>query len=61
MSDEMEKYSLLLRQLVDDYYRQQLPLDVYHEQRRLIFDQIEMEFSRNGTTKDAQLLESFGE
>lgn len=43
MSNAMLKYSQQLRRLIDDYYHQQLSVDEYRAQRKLIFDQIDSE------------------
>ena len=45
MSEDMSHYSQQLRQLVDDYYHQQIPLETYRAQRKLLFDQIEAEYT----------------
>jgi hypothetical protein len=43
MSDDLTMYSQQLRWLVDEYYRQQITVDEYRAQRKIIFDNIEME------------------
>lgn len=45
MNTDMTTYSQQLRQLVDEYYHQQMPLETYRAQRKLIFDQIESEYA----------------
>ena len=44
MSDDMTKYSQQLRQLVAEYYHQQMTVDAYRAQRKLILDEIEVQF-----------------
>ena len=43
MSSVLEKYSQQLRQVVDDYYHNQMTLSEYRAQRDVILDCIEME------------------
>ena len=45
MSDAMIKYAQQLRQLVNEYYHQQLTFDDYRAQRKIIFDHIEKELA----------------
>ena len=54
MNEDMAKYAQQLRQLVDEYYQQQMPLDVYRTQRKLILDQIELEYAASSQNSDAQ-------
>lgn len=60
MSDDMIKYSQQLRRLIDDYYHQQMTSDDYRAQRKLIFDDIEREFTgrnNNNETRTAATLD----
>lgn len=54
MNADMEKYSQQLRQLVDEYYHQQMPLDAYRAQRKLILDQIESEYAASTHNSEGQ-------
>ena len=54
MSTDMTIYSQQLRQLVDEYYHQQMPLETYRAQRKLIFDQIESEYAASMHTSENQ-------
>lgn len=45
MSEDMSTYSQQLRQLVDEYYQHQMPLETYRAQRKLILDQIESQYA----------------
>ena len=54
MSTEMAIYSQQLRQLVDEYYHHQMPLETYRAQRKLIFDQIESEYAASTHTGESQ-------
>ena len=45
MSNDMIKYAPQLRRLIDDYYHQQITVEDYKAQRKLIFDQIEKELA----------------
>lgn len=56
MSADMATYSQQLRQLVDEYYHQQMPLELYRAQRKLILDQIESEYAANTHTGDNQVI-----
>lgn len=47
MNDEIKKYSLELRRLNDEYYHQQMSTDAYRALRKVLFDNLEMEFVRN--------------
>lgn len=60
MSADIIKYSQQLRRLVHEYYRQQITLDDYLAQRKLIFDHIESELAggNNEVCKTAALDES---
>lgn len=54
MSSVLEKYSAQLRQVVDDYYHNQMTLSEYRAQRNIILDCIEIEIagpSNDDTTK----------
>jgi len=53
MSDDMTMYSQQLRWLVDEYYHQQITVDEYHAQRKIIFDKIEMESNGGSSSVDA--------
>lgn len=62
MSTDMTTYSQQLRQLVDEYYHQQMPLETYRAQRKLIFDQIESEYAANTHTgENQQITEQAGQ
>lgn len=61
MSEEMEKYSQQLRQLVDGYYHQQMSADAYHAQRKMILDQIENEFIVSTQSSDTPVNASLDE
>jgi hypothetical protein len=61
MSDDMRIYSQQLRQLVDEYYHQQISVDVYHAQRKLIFDKIEMEQAGDSGSSETRKKESLME
>lgn len=54
MSTDMTTYSQQLRQLVDEYYHHQMPLETYRAQRKLIFDQIESEYAASTQTGESQ-------
>jgi len=54
MSADMTTYSQQLRQLVDEYYHQQLPLETYRAQRKLILDQIESEYAASTHNDEGQ-------
>lgn len=54
MSEDMEKYSQQLRQLVEEYYQQQLSFEEYRAQRKLIFDQIESEYAASNQAGENQ-------
>lgn len=50
----MTTFSQQLRQLVDEYYHHQMPLETYRAQRKLILDQIESQYAastHNGETQ----------
>lgn len=51
MSDDMTIYSQQLRRLVDEYYHQQITVEDYRAQRKIIFDQIEMEQTGGGNSE----------
>lgn len=53
MSDDMEKYSQQLRQLVDEYYHQQLTVEEYRAHRKLLFDEIEIQLVGSNPKDDA--------
>lgn len=53
MSDDMIKYAQLLRRLIDEYYHQQITVDDYRAQRKLIFDQIEKESAGGNNSCEA--------
>lgn len=48
MSQVLEKYSQQLRQVVDDYYHNQMTLEEYRTQRNIILDSIENEVVGRG-------------
>lgn len=54
MSADMTTYSQQLRQLVDEYYHHQMPLETYRAQRKLIFDQIESEYAASTHNTEKQ-------
>lgn len=54
MSEDMEKYSQQLRQLVEEYYQQQLSRADYRAQRKVLFDQIESEYAASPQTGENQ-------
>jgi hypothetical protein len=47
MNDAMMLYAQQLRLLVDGYYHQELSMEDYRAQRKVIFDQIEKDFAAN--------------
>lgn len=50
----MTVYSQQLRQLVDEYYHHQMPLETYRAQRKLILDQIESQYAASTNTGETQ-------
>jgi hypothetical protein len=61
MSDDMTMYSQQLRWLVDEYYRQQITVDDYRAQRKMIFDQIEMALAGGNSNSEVSTTTSLDE
>lgn len=57
----MINYSQQLRRLIDEYYHQQISVDDYRAQRKLIFDQIEKEFAGGNIGSEAMQAASLDE
>ena len=54
MSEGMTTYSQQLRQLVDEYCHQQMRLETYRAQRKVILDLIESEYAASTHNGDGQ-------
>lgn len=54
MGTDMTSYAQQLRQLVAEYYHQQMPFETYRAQRKLILDQIESEYAASSHNGDGQ-------
>lgn len=52
MSNDIKKYSEQLRQILDDYYHNQISLEDYRAQRKFVLDSIEHELAGADSDED---------